>query len=271
MKLPYTQYLDIPHVFSASSFNFFAKELAYFKGGLEGFIGREITDDELIKAIEIHNENRRLVQELYSLRKQDPPLVSGLEVLRLLKTGMTGMPVDEFNKMLRKAIDDAKTRTVPWEGGRPRLLLAGCVVDDELLYSLVEECGAQIAMDDTAIGTRSFWFQVEPGPDLMASLAHTYLEEIRCPRTVEPKITKPYKERLGERFDYVVDYAKEYNASGFILELIRYCDCHEFDFPDLRDYLQELGYPVLILDDDYTVGGIQRVKTRIEAFIETMA
>jgi len=271
MKLPYNQYFDIPHVFSASSFNFFAKELAYFKRGLESFIGHEISDDELRKAIDIHNENRRLVQELYSLRKQDPPLVSSLEVLRLLKTGMTGMPVDEFNRMLRKAIGDAKARSVPWKGGQPRLLLYGCVVDDEPLFSLVEECGAQIVMDDTAIGTRSFWFQVEPGADLMASLARTYLEGILCPRTVVPKITKPYQERLEERFGYLVDYAKEYNAAGFILELIRYCDCHEFEFPDLRDYLQGLGYQVLILDDDYTVGSVQRVKTRIEAFLETLA
>ena len=184
---------------------------------------------------------------------------------------MTGMPVDEFNRMLKKAIGDARERPVPWKGGQPRLLLSGCVVDDEPLFSLVEECGAQIVMDDTAIGTRSFWFQVEPGADLMASFSRTYLEDIRCPRTVVPKITKPYKERLEERFGYLVDYAKEYNVGGFILELIRYCDCHEFEFPDLRDYLQGLGYQVLILDDDYTVGSVQRVKTRIEAFLETLA
>lgn len=270
LKLDYNQYLDIPHIFSASSFKFFAQELAHFKKGLEGYIGREITDKELRDAIKLHNENRKLVQELYSLRKQDPPPISSVEVLRLLKAGMQGMAVEDFNQILRDTIAEVKARPVSKEEPKPRLLLSGCVVDDEPLFQLVEDSGAHIVMDDLAIGTRSFWFQVKPGKDLMASLAHAYLEGVRCPRTVVSTITMPYKERLVERFQYLVDYAKEYNVKGFVLNLLRYCDCHEFDFPDLRDYLQSIDYPVLILDDDYTVGSIQRVKTRIEAFVETM-
>ena len=270
MELPYNQYLDVPHIVSASSFKFFAKELAYFKSGLEGFIGHEISDEELRKAIDVHNENRKLVQELYSLRKQDPPLYSGSEMLRILSTGLRGMTVEEFNQMLRSKIADAKKQPAGEGKGQHRLLLSGCVVDDEALFTLVEDCGAQIVMDDLAIGTRTFWFQVEPGQDLMASLARNYLEDIRCPRTVVSTITKPYGERLGERFDYLLNYAREYNVKGFILNLLRYCDCHEFDFPDLSDYLQASGYSTLILDDDYTIGSVQRVKTRIEAFIETL-
>ena len=270
MKLPYHQYFDIPHIFSASSFKFFTKELAYFKSGLENYIGHKISDEELRKAIDVHNENRRLVQELYSLRKQDPPLLTGSEVLRILKAGMMGRPVEEFNQLLRSAIAEAKKQPVSQGAKQPRLLLSGCVVDDEPLFALIEDCGAQTVMDDLAIGTRSFWFQVKPGPDLLASLARNYLEDIRCPRTVVSTITKPYGERLGERFDYLLDYAREYSVKGFILNLLRYCDCHEFDFPDLRDYLQASGYPTLILDDDYTVGSVQRVKTRIEAFLETL-
>ncbi|MDO8568177.1 MAG: 2-hydroxyacyl-CoA dehydratase family protein, partial [Dehalococcoidales bacterium] len=270
LKLSYNQYLDIPHVFSASSFKFFAQELAHFKEGLEGFIGYEITDKELRNAIELHNENRRLVQELYSLRKADPSPVSSVEVLRLLKAGLQGMAVEDFNQLLRDSIAEIKSRLAPKEEAKPRLLLSGCVVDDEPLFQLAEDSGAHIVMDDLAVGTRTFWFQVKPGKDLMASLSRAYLEGVRCPRTVVSTITTPYKERLGERFSYLTDYAKEYNVKGFILNLLRYCDCHEFDFPDLRDHLQSLGYPVLILDDDYTVGSIQRVKTRIEAFVETM-
>jgi len=270
VDLPYFYQVEVPHVFSASSFEFLAEELRLFKKSLEDLVGHEITDDELKEAIDIHNENRKLVKELYSLRKQDPPPVSGSEVLRLLRGGMMGMPVEEFNQTLRETIEEVKKRPPAQSEGQPRLMLSGCVIDDEPLFALVEECGAQIVMDDLPIGTRSFWFQVEPGPDPIASLARTYLEGVRCPSCIEGKKLKPFKEEFIDRWGYLLDYAKEYAVDGVILYLLQFCDVHEYDFIDLKDYLKDSGLPNLVLDDDYTIGSIQRVKTRIEAFVETL-
>ncbi len=270
LKLPYNQYFDVPHILSASSFDFFSHELAYFKRGLEVFTGRNISDEALRKAIGLHNENRRLVQKLYALRKPEPPLISATEIIGLLKTGMTGMPVEEFNALLRKTIAEVKKRPAVQGNPKPRLIVSGCVIDHDSLFKIVEDSGARIVMDDLPIGSRSFWFQVRPGADLMASLSRAYLKGIRCPRTVASKITRPYAERAEERFGYLLKYAREYKASGFILNLLQYCDCHEFDFPDLRDYLQRAGFPTLVLDDDYSTGSMQRVKTRVQAFVETL-
>lgn len=270
LKLPYNYYLDIPHIFSKSSFGFFALELEAFKKNLEEYTGKKITDEALRAAIELHNENRKLVQELYSLRKAQPPLIAGSEVMKLLKKGLTGMPVEQFNGLLRKTISDARTQPATKESELPRLLLSGCVVDDEALFKVIEDSGAHVVMDDTAIGTRSFWFQVKPGQDIMASLSHAYLESVRCPRTIVGERTKYYKDEFKDRWGYLLDYAREYRAAGAILYLLHYCDCHEYDFIDLKDYLADSGVPTLVLDDDYTTGSIQRVKTRVEAFIETL-
>jgi benzoyl-CoA reductase/2-hydroxyglutaryl-CoA dehydratase subunit BcrC/BadD/HgdB len=54
------------------------------------------------------------------------------------------------------------------------------------------------------------------------------------------------------------------------LYIIRYCDSFEFDAPEVRDYLQEAGIPVLHLEDDYSLTSIQGFKTRIQAFLEMM-
>ena len=59
-------------------------------------------------------------------------------------------------------------------------------------------------------------------------------------------------------------------STGSFSTLLQFCDIHEYDFIDLKNYLKESGLPNLILDDDYTAGSIQRVKTRIEASIETL-
>lgn len=269
-KLPYYYQFDIPHVFSASSLRFFAEELALFKESLESLVGHKITDEEIAKAIDLHNKNRKLVKELYSLRKAEPSPIPGSEVLRVLKSGMTGIPVEEFNGLLTRVISDVKSRPVTKGESQPRLMLSGCVIDDDALFKLVEEIGAQVVMDDLPIGTRSFWFEVKKGPNLMASLAKAYIEGVRCPRTIEGKRVKNFKEEYKDRWGYLVDYARDYSVKGVILNLLHFCDAHEYDFIDLKNYLMDSGLPNLVLDDDYTLGSIQRVKTRIEAFVETL-
>lgn len=266
--LSYHYQFDIPHILSESSFRFFARELDLFKSSLEDFVGSRITDEALKEAIELHNENRNLVKELYSLRKPDPPLISGVEALDLIKKGLSGLPVTEFNEMLKSKIAECKKRQPPKAEPQPRLMVSGCVIDMIDTFALIEDCKAQIVMDDLAIGTRSFWFQVEPGNDPMAALSRAYLANIRCPRTITGKKTGDYKEEFKDRWGYLAHYAEEFGVQGIILTLLRFCDAHEYDFIDLKDYLQEIGLPVLVLDDDYTLGSIPRVKTRVEAFVE---
>lgn len=266
--LAYHYQFDIPHILSNSAFRFFAEELRLFKRSLEDFVGKKISDAALAEAIELHNENRRLVKELYSLRKPDPPLVSGPEVLELIIKGLTGLPVTSFNEILRNKISEFKNRQPNKADPQPRLMVSGCVVDMIDNFTLIEDCNAHIVMDDLAVGTRSFWFQVKADNDPMASLSRAYLTNIRCPRTISGKKTGNYKEEFEERWGYLRHYAEEYGVQGIILTLLRFCDAHEYDFIDLKNYLNEIGLPVLVLDDDYTLGSTPRVKTRIEAFVE---
>jgi benzoyl-CoA reductase subunit C len=268
--LGYHYQFDIPHILSGSAFRFFTEELNLFKSSLEEFVGKRISDQALTEAIELHNENRKLVKELYSLRKPDPPLISGSEAMEIIVKGLTGVPVAAFNERLRSKIAECKNRP-PGEGEqRPRLMISGCVVDMIDNFALIEECKAHIVMDDLAIGTRSFWFQVKPGGDPMVSLSRAYLENIRCPRTITGKKTGDYKAEFEDRWGYLRRYAEEFGVQGIILNLLRFCDAHEYDFIDLRNYLNEIGLPVLVLDDDYTLGSIPRVKTRVEAFVEML-
>ena len=56
--------------------------------------------------------------------------------------------------------------------------------------------------------------------------------------------------------------------NAVILQVIRYCDTHEYDAPDVRDYLQGAGLPVLHLERDYGATGLAPLRTRIQAFLE---
>lgn len=81
VKYPYINFIDIPVNIYEPSLEYFKGQLNDFKKTLEYFVGQKLTPEKLGRAIELHNTKRALVRELYELRKLDPPLISGAEVL----------------------------------------------------------------------------------------------------------------------------------------------------------------------------------------------
>lgn len=266
-KPSYTHFINVPHMMDATSYEFFKRELEAFQRSLEEYTGVKLTQERLDKAIGLHNESRSLLRQLYDLRKPNPPMISGAEVTQLLVAGM-GLPVQEYNDLIRGVIAEASSlpdRPEP----RPRLLVYGSEMDDTAFIQLIEDCGANVVMDDLCTATRCFWQDVPATPDRLDGLVDRYLGGLNCPRTYRPK-TGSHREDMENRFGYLLDYAKDFGVQGVIFYIIRFCDTYEFDVPDVRDYLEENGFPVLHLEDDYSVFTIGQLRTRIQAFLETI-
>lgn len=269
VKTPYDHSIDMPHTTHKASMEFFKNELSLFKKTLEEFAGKEISPASLKDAILTHNEQRALVRELYELRKEVPPPISGAETLQILIAIMS-MPVTEGNALLRDSIKGIKS----CQDGPPkqpvRLLVWGSPLDDLAIIEMIEGCGANVVIDDTCIGTRFFWPDVELTSDPLVGLANRYLDKIRCPRTFRE--TGPnYWDDLENRFGYIRDFAKDWNVNGVILESVKYCDTHGYEVPGLRDYLRSIGLPALYLEHEYTMLALAPLKTRVQAFLETIA
>lgn len=269
VKTPRLHYLDVPHVSGDAAAGFFAHELRDFKADVEKWTGKQITSESLRIAIAWHNENRRLVKSLYSLRKRSPPAISGTEVLQVLVAGLS-MPVEEFSAMLRDVIRDADSRAPVVKADAVRVLVTGCGIDDLPILELIESSGAVIVMDDLPVGSRSFWLEVDESGDPVDALARAYLGGIHCPRTIVGEKTAPKDKDLAQRFGYILDYCREYQARAVLLYMLRFCDPHQFDAPDLVQYLNNAGIKSLVIDDDYVAGGKGQLKTRIETLVESI-
>lgn len=265
-KPSFTHCLNVPHILDSSSLQFFRKELEGMAQKLEQFAGKSLTSDNLRQAANLHNRNRGLLRDLYELRKSDPPLVSGSEVFELAVAGM-GLPVHEFNDLITAVIDEAKSRACPPELRTARILVFGSELDDVALVSLIEECGANVVMDDTCTGSRPFYRDVDTSGDLFDALTKRYLETIHCPRTYVPQ-GKNRQDDLEGRFGYLKDFIRDYHVNGVILNVTMYCDTYELDAPDVNEYLAGMGIPVLRLEDAYTSTGMGQIKTRVQAFVE---
>ncbi len=256
-------YLCIPQVVQPSSLEFFKAELVAFRKSMEKLASTKISDQRLREAIELCNEVRALVRELYEFRKQDPPLISGTEVMETTLVGMS-IPVEEFRDLLKAVIDEVKRRRNGPEKKPARLLIYGTELDDVAFVEMVEESNANVVMDDMCLGTRYYWHDVEVTTDPLEGIAVRYLDKIVCPRTFRD-------ERGGQRFQYLLDYARDFNVNGVILAVSNFCDCHEYDVPDVRDALKEAGLPFLYIQHDYSLTSMAGLRTRVEAFTESIA
>jgi benzoyl-CoA reductase subunit C len=265
---PFTHFINVPHMMGPSSDEFYHKELEFFIKGLEKWSGKKLDTGKFREAIRLYNQRRAVLRELYELRKPDPPLVSGTEITEVLVAGM-GIPAAEHIELVKRFIAEVKGRPRPKAQKLPRVFLWGNEIDDIAFIKLIEESGAYVVMDDLCTGSRFFWDDVPETNDPLDGIVSRYLH-IHCPRSNIPKAETREKD-LENRYGYINRFIKEWNANGVIFYIVRYCDTCEMEGPDLREYLNEMKLPVLMIEDDYSTSTIGQLRTRVQAFLEMIA
>ncbi len=263
---PFNHMINVPHMQGPSSESFYRSELDYFIKSLEDWSGRKFEPETLRKAVSLYNERRKLLRDLYDLRKADPPLVSGAEILKILVAGM-GMPCEEHLALLRRYVAEVEERPAPRKDKAPRIFIWGNEIDDAAFIELVEECGARVVADDLCTTTRSFWEDVPETANPLDGIAKRYLAT-HCPRSDVSQKECGRSSDLEQRYGYVKKFIKDWNVNGAIFYIVRYCDTCELEGPDLREYLNGLDIPVLMIEDDYSISTIGQLRTRIQAFLE---
>ena len=267
LELPYSHFVNLPRKASAPSIDFFKSELTTFRNSLANFAGTEITDEALARYVMLYNENRSKIRALYEFRKEDPPLISGGEVTRILVAAMS-LPVDESNRLLDEVISEIKERKAPGGSKLPRLMVVGGTVDNCDFINLVEDSGSNVVVDNTCIGTRDFWPYADVTDDPMDGITRRYLDKINCPRTARDKVGTTFQDDLDARYGDVAKLVRDFKVDGVIHYIYRYCDPFGFEIPARKAHLESLKTPVLYLEDNYAAGTIGGLRTRIQAFIE---
>ncbi len=268
IKPGYVYVIEVPHWrHYPDTIEFFKEELAVFQKSLEKLSGIEITATRLAEQINLHNQLRALVRELYELRKFDPPLISGSEMIETLGASMN-MPVTDAISLIREVIQGVRERKSNI-GRNIRVLIWGSCVDDPLLIRLIEEVGANVVMDDLCVGSRFYWHDVEATADPLEGISKRYMK-VPCP-VVCYDWTGSHRGDLEIRFSHLVDFARDYKVDGIILYSLMKCDTHAFWVPSLRDYLKSHGFPVFILEEEYVLSTPASVKTRVQAWVESIS
>lgn len=228
--------------------------------------GVDISDSAMRKAVNTQNRISRLISEIGEYRKEENPRITGYE-FAVLCTATYCSPKEFLIERLEEAAEELKTREPDAKPGyRARVLLAGSEIDNPDFIRLVEEAGALVVADRFCFGSLPGRSEIllSEKEDVLTQICRIYLEWGKCPRFMNT-------EKIRERQTYIDELAKEYHAEGLIYQQLKFCDYWGYErasaFHEMRE---EYGYPVLSLDRPYVVGNSGQVRTRVQAFVESL-
>ena len=253
---PFAYLFHFPSNRSEEAYRYFAEEIERFKNFMENFAGKNISKKDLRNAIDVYNQNRRLLKKLYWLRRKKPPPISGVEALEAVLSSMT-TPKDLHNQMLEALLEEITERE-DYPEGEVRLLVSGHIVDDPDILEVIEDSGGIIVSDDLDSGSRYFWHLVDREAKPMEGISRRYM-----------RIPSPYGSPIKDRIDYLKTMVKTFEAEGIVFLTRKFCEPYLFDYVTLGQAFKEEGIPSLSLEYEYplTMGAL---KTRVEAFVEML-
>ncbi len=270
---PFTHFLEVPSTTHDYSVDFFAVQVEDFKKCLEQLAGKTLSAERLRETIGLYNEQRGLVRALYDLNKSAPALLSGGETLETV-LAVQSLPVTEGIQLLREVIAEVQARPAAANEGKTRVMVWGSVVDDAAFMEVIEAGGAAVVVDDLDEGTRPYHTDVGLDGDPIRQLAYKYLVGTPTARTFvdanDGAQKKDHIRDLTARFGYLKRYIDDWHVDGVILLNVRYCDPHGYELVDLMDYLQHIKVPRIYVEHNYSEGAFAPLRTRVEAFIETL-
>lgn len=259
VNLEFNHLVDLPRRRTDADIAYMKGELETLKNKVEKQFGADISDGALRESIEKYKKSRELYEELNNLRKENPPRITGAEIMRLGWL-MYSAPPDLWNAKAEKILNDKKTALPPPPTGRPRILLTGNLIHSPEILSFIEDCGFDVVYDDTCTGGRFFEMPLGDTGDPPGDLARAYLFKPACARMM---VFEERAKRINEK-------AKEFGAAGVIHHTLKFCDTYLYDVPNLKNSLEEAGLKTLFVEGDCTIGSFGQLKTRIEAFAEML-
>lgn len=228
--------------------------------------GIDTSDEALMKAIELHNEVGRVMDEIGSYRKLDQPTITGFEFALCELVSLT-CPKYLILPMLKETLEDLKTRKPDKKPNyRVKVMMAGSENDDPYFVKLVEDCGALVVADRYCYGSLPGRGEivVKDGETPLHAIANFYLQSSQCARFME-------QDSMRERKQYIADAAKEYKADGIIIEQMKFCEYWSYErLIDTVILQRDFGYPVCSIEKEYVNNATGQLRTRFQAFIENI-
>ncbi len=233
---------------------------------LHEVFGVDISDAAIRKAVEEHNEVCRIINEISEMRKRDNPIITGYE-FHVIDLVTYVCPKHLILPYLRETLEELKKRKPDKVNPfRARVAIVGSEIDDPSLTKLIEDVGALVVSDRYCFGSTPGREVIELKDDepALRQICLHYMETSECARWISD-------EKVMQRRETADRLAKEFKAEGIIYEQMKYCDYWGFERALVSHIMHdEYGWPVLSIDRLYNNGNSGQLRTRCQAFVESL-
>ena len=228
--------------------------------------GVDTSDAAIRKAVAEHNEVCKIISEIREMRKAENPVITGYE-FHVLNLVTYTCPKALILPYLRETLEELKTREPdPKPAFRARVAIVGSEIDDPKLTKLIEDVGALVVSDRYCFGSTPGREVIELKDDepALRQICLHYMEVSECARYISD-------EKVLQRRETSDRLAKEFGAEGIIYEQMKYCDYWGFERALVSHIMHdEYGWPVLSIDRLYNNGNSGQLRTRVQAFVESL-
>jgi benzoyl-CoA reductase subunit C len=257
------EYIHFPqNMTSPHTVDYLIAEYQRLGTSYEQLSGKKITEEALRNSIILYNEQRRLLRQLYAIRRDTPQNLSTVECYVLTRIG-TLLPPEEHISILKENLPQLLERNEKPKD-RIRVVLEGSFCEQppiELLDGL-ESAGCYILDDDILTGWRWFLGDISVEGDPMRNLADAYLNH-----SVYSGVKHDTREPKAK---HLIDKFKETGAAAVLILAAKFCEPALFDYALYKRALEKEGIPHLCLEFEEKMWIFDKARTEVETFVESM-
>lgn len=263
----FVTHCDIPYKIESYTLESYVKQMRLrVMDRLTKNYGVDTSDAAIRMAVEEHNEVCRIITEIGQMRKAENPVITGYE-FHVLNLVTYTCPKALILPYLRETLEELKTREPdPKPAFRAKVAIVGSEIDDPSLTKLIEGCGALVVSDRYCFGSTPGREVIELNDeeDALTQICLHVMQHSECARYIAD-------DKVQQRRDTADRLAREYNADGIIYEQMKYCDYWGFERALVSHIMsEEYGWPVLSIDRLYHNGVSGQLRTRVQAFVESL-
>lgn len=235
-------------------------------GKLKDVYGVDVSDDAMRKAVELHNRVCRAITAIGEFRKEENPRITGYE-FHVLCLATYCCPKYLIVDKLEETLEELRHREPDQKKFyRARIVLVGSEIDDPDFTKLFEDSGAFVCADRYCFGSLPGREEIvlNDDEDVLTQICRHYMKTCQCPRYME-------HEKVEDRRQFVKKLVEDYHADGVVYEQLKFCEYWGYERA-LASYIMtnEFNIPSIAIDRQYTANASGQLRTRIQAFVESL-
>jgi benzoyl-CoA reductase subunit C len=246
---------------SGHSVQYLTDEYGRLRRLVEKVSGVTVTDAALRNSIRTFNDNRRLLRDLYDIKRETPWLVAAEDAYALVASAAM-MPREEHNELLAHVLPRIRRRDARAED-RIRVVFEGGFCEQppfDMIRMLGRSC--YLVDDDLLIGLRWIIDDVGVEGDPIHNLAHAYIERSSY-SPVQHDLRKPKEKMLEQRIDHA-------RADAAVIAAAKMCE------PGLEEQvayiaaLEKKGLPHFVSEFEENMTSFAQLEMQLDTFMENL-